>query len=78
MPKKWGPQRKDFGGSSGFLGFGVLVSTTGLESLSLRPEKFPKDFLFGGGRVRFSSLHTFLQHESLLNPPFPRKPGRLG
>ena len=32
-----------------------LVSTTDLESFSLRPEKFPKRFSFGGGRVRFFS-----------------------
>ena len=41
--KKWGPQRKDFGGGSGFPGFHRdFVSTTDLESFSLRPEKFPK------------------------------------
>ena len=34
----------------------VFVSTTGLESFSLRPEKFPpKRFSFGGGRIRFFS-----------------------
>ena len=44
--KKWGPQRKDFGGRYSFPCFHwVFVSTTGLESFSLRPEKFPKDFL---------------------------------
>ena len=33
--KKWGPQRKDFGGGHGFPGFyRVFVSTTGLESFS--------------------------------------------
>ena len=36
----------------------ILVSTTGLESFSLRPEKFPKRFSFGGGRVRFFLLCT--------------------
>ena len=52
--KKWGPQRKDFGGRYGFPGFRrVFVSTTGLESFSLRPEKFPKRFSFSGGSVRF-------------------------
>ena len=35
-----------------FIGRG-FVSTSGLESFSLRPEKFPKRFSFGGGRVRF-------------------------
>ena len=41
--KKWGPQRKDFGGRYGFPGFHrVFVSTTGLESFSFRPEEFPK------------------------------------
>ena len=55
--KKWGPQRKDFGGRYGFPGFyRVFVSTTGLESFSFRPEKFPKRFSFGGGRVRFFLL----------------------
>ena len=34
-----------------FIGF--FVSTIGLESSSLQPEKFPKRFCFGGGRVRF-------------------------
>ena len=53
--KKWGPQRKDFGGGYGFPGFyRVFVSTTGPESFSLlRPEKFPKRSSFGGGCVRF-------------------------
>ena len=47
--KKCGPQRKDFGGRCGFPGFHrVFVSTTDLESFSLRPEKFPKRFSFGG------------------------------
>ena len=33
LQKKWGPQRKDFGGGYGFLGFDrAFVSTTGLES----------------------------------------------
>ena len=56
--KKWGPQRKDFGGGYGFPGlYRVFGSTTGLESFSLRPEKFSKRFSFGGGCVRvFSSL----------------------
>ena len=44
--KKWGPQRKDFGGGYGFPGFyRAFVSTTGLESFSLRPEKFLQRFL---------------------------------
>ena len=55
--KKRGPQRKDFGGRYGFPGFHrVFVSTTNLESFSSRPEKFPKRFSFGGGRVRFFLL----------------------
>ena len=55
--KKWGLQRKDFGGRYGFPGFHrVFVSTTDLESFSLRPEKSPKRFSFGGGRVRFFLL----------------------
>ena len=58
LPKKWGPQRNDFGGRYGILGFyRVFVSSTGLESFSLRPEKFPKRFSLGGGRhVRFFLL----------------------
>ena len=57
LQKKWGPQRKDFGGGYGFSGFHrVSVSTTGLESLSMRPEKFSKRFSFGGGCVRFLLL----------------------
>ena len=39
----------------------VFVSTTDLESFSLRPEKFPKRFSFGGCRVRFffsADLHN--------------------
>ena len=48
---------KDFGGGYGFPGFyRGLVSTTGLGSFSFWPEKFPKRFSFGGGRVRFSLL----------------------
>ena len=34
----------------------AFVSTTGLESFSLRPEKFSKRFSFGAGRVRFFLL----------------------
>ena len=41
----------------GFPGFcRVFVSTAGLESFSLRPEKFSKRFSFGGGCVRLSLL----------------------
>ena len=59
--KKGGPQRKDFGGRYGVPGFHRdFVSTTDLESFSLRPEKFPKRFSFGGGRVRFFPDHTIL------------------
>ena len=55
-PKKWGPQRKILVVDMVFLVFiGFLVSTTDLESFSLRPEKFPKRFSFGG-RVRFLLL----------------------
>ena len=56
--KKWGSQRKDFGGGYGFflVFIGFFVSTTGLESFSLRPEKFSKRFDFGGGCVRFLLL----------------------
>ena len=57
LPENMGPQRKDFGGRYGFPGFHrVFVSTTGLESFSLRPEKFSKRFSFGGGCVRFFLL----------------------
>ena len=41
--EKMGSQRKDFGGIY-IYGFLVFVSTNDLESSSLRPEKFPKDF----------------------------------
>ena len=55
--KKLGPQRKDFGGRNGFPGFyRVCVSTTCLESFSLKPEKSSKRFSFGGGSVRFFLL----------------------
>ena len=42
----------------------VFVSTTGLESFSLRPEKFPKRFSFGGGRVRFFLLCKIASNDS--------------
>ena len=55
--KKGGLQRKDFGGGYGFPGFyRVFVSTTGLESFSFGPEKFPQWFSFGGGCVPFFLL----------------------
>ena len=57
LQKKWGPQRKDFGGGYGFPGFyRVFVSTTGLKCFSLRPEKFSKRFGFRGGCVPFFLL----------------------
>ena len=57
--KKWGPQRRDFGGGYVFPGFfRVFVSTTGLESFSLRPEELSKRYSFGGGCVRFFLLWT--------------------
>ena len=66
--EKWGPQRKDFGGGYGLPGFyRVVVSTTSLESFSLRPEKFSKRFSFGGDCVRF----FFSAYE------FPYKWGKL-
>ena len=62
--KKWGPQRKDFGGGYGLPGF--------LQGFCIhhRPGKFffearkvPKRFSFGGGRVCFfSSLHVLFSH----------------
>ena len=59
-PKEWRPQTKDFGDRYGFPGFHRVfisdINTTNLESFSLRPEKFPKRFSFGGGRVRFFLL----------------------
>ena len=61
LPKKNG---------DGFPGFyRVFVSTTGLESFSLRPEKFPKRFSFGGGRVRFFLICWIFPHfaETLRN-----------
>ena len=67
--KKWGPQRKDFGGGYGLPGFcRVFVSTTGLESFSLRPEKFSKRFSFGGGRVRFLLRHVYMKQGAVLIP----------
>ena len=36
----------------------VFVSTTGLESFSLRPEKFSKRFSFSGGCARFYLLSS--------------------
>ena len=57
LPKKWGLQRKDFGGGYGSpVFYRVFVATTGLESFSLRPEMFSKRFSFDSGSVRFSSL----------------------
>ena len=45
-----------------------LVSTTGLESFSLGPEKFSKRFSFGGGCV-----HFFLLCKHNHNHNFPKK-----
>ena len=45
----------------------IFVSTTGLESFSLRPEKFSKRFSFGGGCVRFFLLCAGRPHV----PHFP-------
>ena len=54
LPMKRGGHKERFGGRYGFPGFyKVLVSTTGLENFSFRPEKFPKKYSFGGGRVLF-------------------------
>ena len=53
-----GATEEDFSGRYGFPGFlRVFVSTTGLESSSLRPEKFSKRFSFGGGSVPFFLLY---------------------
>ena len=56
--KKWGPHRGKISVVDMVIpGFhSVLVSTTDLERFLLRPEKFPKIFSFGGGRVRFFLL----------------------
>ena len=44
--KKWGPQRRDFGGRYGFPGFyRVFVSTTGLEIFLLGQKSSPIDLL---------------------------------
>ena len=60
FPEKLGATEEDIGGRYGSPGFNrVFVSTTGLESFSLRPEKFSKRFSFGGGRVRFLLLCSF-------------------
>ena len=56
---KDGPQRKDFGGRYGlpvFFANRAFVSTTGLESFSLRPESSPKAFLSVVVVYAFSSL----------------------
>ena len=53
--KKMGAQRKDLGGRYGFSGFHrffCIHHRSG--SFSLRPEKFPKRFSFGGGCTLFS------------------------
>ena len=61
-----GATGEDFGGRYGFPGFyRVLVSTTGLESFSLRPEKFPKNVSFGGGRVLFCSAKGICNDETI-------------
>ena len=58
-PPKMGVTEEDFCGRYGFSEFyRVSVSTAGLESFSLRPEKFSKRFSFGGGSVRFVLLWT--------------------
>ena len=52
--KKWGPQRKDFGGRYGCPGFyRVFVSTTGLEKFVFEARKVFRMFSFGGGSVVF-------------------------
>ena len=48
-----------------FIGF--FVSTTDLESFSLRPEKSPKRFSFGGGRVRFFLLCSAMEVVDLVS-----------
>ena len=56
-----------------FLGFyRASVSTTGLESFSLRPEKFSKRFSFGGGRVRFLLPCKGCEVDALLEGPKPQ------
>ena len=57
--KKWGPQRKDFGGRYGFPGvfIGLFLATTGLESFPLSAKKSsPKVVSFGGGFLCFFLL----------------------
>ena len=57
LQKKMGPQRKDFGGGYGFPGFyRVFVSTTGLESSSLRRKVLQKFFFRWWLCTLFSSL----------------------
>ena len=75
--KKWGPQRKDFGGGYVLPGFyRVFVSTTGLESFSLRPEKFSERSSFGGGCVRFffSELYARKLAKTIVGSIVSRKP----
>ena len=57
---------------------GFFVSTTGLESCSLRPEKFSKWFSFSGGSVRFFLLWSGLfdnsrSHHMWLRQRKPKK-----
>ena len=60
--KKRGPQRKGFGGRYGFPGFyRVFVSTTGLESFSLRPEEFSKRFSFCDSEKKNITHHAFFR-----------------
>ena len=58
LPKKWWPQRKDFGGRYGFPGFHrVFVSTTDLESFFFEARKVPQMIFFRWwSRTLFSSL----------------------
>ena len=48
LPKKWGPQRKDFGGGYGFPGFyrHIFVSTTGLERFFFEARKVLQKIFF--------------------------------
>ena len=72
--KKWGPPRKGFSGRYGFLGlYRVFVSTTGLESFSLRPEMFAQNIFFRWWSCTlFSSLGWYfrgLVPETLVRAP---------
>ena len=66
-------EESSFGGGYGFPVFFLntgFVSTTGLESVSLRPEKVSKGFSFGGGSVRLFRLCVLPRRTSKMSKDF--------